>query len=934
MLTLSGVARAAGIAESAKLTGTGISELVGEKVALSSDGNTAVMGARGDNDYVGAAWLFTRTGSTWTKRAELTASGESGAGQFGSSVAISPDGGTVMIGASADNGGAGAVYVFTGSGSMWSQQQRLTPSGSGQFGSSVALGTNAGDSALIGATGNGGGAGAVYVFTRSSGNWTEQGSPLTGSGESGGGQFGASVAMSPDAGTAIVGGPGDASGLGAAWTFTSSNSGTSWSQQGSKLTGGSEVGAAHFGQSVALSSTTNGDNTALIGGSNDNPHAGTAAGAAWVFTRSSSTWSQQAKLTQSGSQNLGSGVALSGDGNIAVVGANGGDGDAYVFTRSMSTWTEQTDFTASFPSDLNGPNAELGYAVALSSDGGTALTGAPGDNADGGAGFVFTGSGSSWTEQSKLLVSGLDGATHFGVSEAMSSDGSTALVGARNDTGGLGAVWVYTRSGGTWTRQAKLAPTSGATPPSSFGSSVALSANGNTALIGAPGDNGELGAVWVFTRSGSAWTQQQQLVETGATPGLFGFIAYGSSVSLSSDGNTAVVGAEFDGGSGGNGAAWIFSRSGTTWSQVGLKHPSPDASANFGTSVAMAPDGNSAIIGAPGDPRGPALAVGAAWELTRSGNTWSIVQKLTASDEPGSGEFGSSVAISGDGGTAMIGGIGGPSGLGGGLWAFTRSGTGPWSQQGNAITAREPSQWLGQSVALSSDGNTAVAGGPLSLGNGVSEAGGAWEFTRSNGAWSEQGGQLSPSDESGPGHFGAGVALSGDGTQALIGANQDTFNTGAAWVFSGQPGTTTPPPTTTPTNPPPVTVSHASLGQIKKGKPKLSFTLNGTSPIKKIAIHLAKGLKFSAKKKQLLKGIKLTGRGKRLKFKVKLAHGTLTITLKHPLKLVHVTIAKPALTVSKALVKQLQRHKKKSLKIKVTVTTSNGAKQVITLSLR
>jgi hypothetical protein len=113
------------------------------------------------------------------------------------------------------------------------------------------------------------------VFTRSGGAWTQQGSKLTGSGESGAGDFGYSVALSGDGNTALIGGYKDNSFVGAAWGFT--RSGGAWTQQGSKLTGSGESGAGWFGVSVALSSD---GNTALIGGPGDNSWVG----AAWVFT--------------------------------------------------------------------------------------------------------------------------------------------------------------------------------------------------------------------------------------------------------------------------------------------------------------------------------------------------------------------------------------------------------------------------------------------------------------------------------------------------------------------------------------------------------------------------------------------------------------------------------------------------------------------------
>ncbi|HTU95472.1 MAG TPA: hypothetical protein VMF14_06490, partial [Solirubrobacteraceae bacterium] len=125
----------------------------------------------------------------------------------------------------------------------------------------------------------------------------------------------------------------------------------------------------------------------------------------------------------------------------------------------------------------------------------------------------------------------------------------------------------------------------GESGPGSVGVSVALSADGNTALVGGDSDNGNNGAAWVFTRSGGTWSQQgAKLTGGGATAGA----GFGSSVALSADGNTALIGGDFDGATGA-GAAWVFTRSGSTWTQQGAKLTGPGATsgAGFGTSVAL-----------------------------------------------------------------------------------------------------------------------------------------------------------------------------------------------------------------------------------------------------------------------------------------------------------------------------------------------------------
>jgi hypothetical protein len=141
---------------------------------------------------------------------------------------------------------------------------------------------------------------------------------------------------------------------------------------------------------------------------------------------------------------------------------------------------------------------------------------------------------------------------------ALSSDGNTGLIGGELDNGdgadsGVGAAWVFTRSGATWTQQGAKLTGSGELGNGNFGSSVALSADGNTGLIGGFGDHNYVGAAWVFTRSGAMWTQQGAKL-TGS--GELGNGLFGASVALSADGNTGLIGGPVDNSY--VGAAWVF----------------------------------------------------------------------------------------------------------------------------------------------------------------------------------------------------------------------------------------------------------------------------------------------------------------------------------------------------------------------------------------
>ncbi len=380
----------------------------------------------------------------------------------------------------------------------------------------------------------------------------------------------------------------------------------------------------------------------------------------------------------------------------------------------------------------------------------------------------------------KLTASGESGKGFFGFGVALSSDGNTALIGGFSDDAHVGAAWVFTRSGASWSQQGEKLTGSGESGKGFFGLSVALSSDGNTALIGGPEDHEGVGAAWVFTRSESTWTQQgEKLIGSGAS----GEGRAGESVALSSDGNTALIGAPEDNAK--VGAAWVFTRSESTWTQQGEKLTAGGESgkAFFGFAVALASAGNTALIGGPEDGEG----VGAAWVFTRSESTWTQQnEKLTGGGELGKGLFGSSVALSGDGNTALVGAPEHNTKVGG-AWVFTRSES-IWTQQGERLAgAGENGQGhFGASVALSSDGNTALIGAYANK----TQIGAAWVFTRSESTWTQEGEKLTGSDEIGTGRFGESVALSGDGSTALIGGLKDNVSIGAAWVFSRSPTVT------------------------------------------------------------------------------------------------------------------------------------------------
>ncbi|WP_295648926.1 gliding motility-associated C-terminal domain-containing protein [uncultured Mucilaginibacter sp.] len=411
----------------------------------------------------------------------------------------------------------------------------------------VMPGAVTGNVSLTTAGGAGSAAGAFSVVATSY-PAIQQGGKLLGTNNIRAG-LGYSVALSADGNTAVLGGFTDNSNQGAVWVYV--RSGGIWTQQGSKLVGTGSAAQAEQGTSVAISAD---GNTVVVGGYMDTPPGG-----AWVFSRSGTTWTQQAKLIGTGytgaGASQGASVSISADGNTAIVGGpgdNSNQGAVWVFTRSNSVWSQKGNKLVGAG---NSGAAFQGNAVAISGDGNTICAAGYVDNSSQGAVWIYTLNAGSWTQQgSKLVGTGNVGAANQGVSVALSADGNTALVGGYIDNNHLGAAWVFSRSGTIWAQQGnKLVGTGSSGSIVQQGFSVSLSADGNIAIVGGHYDNNNQGSVWVYSRAGISWTQQgNKLVGTGGTATAL----QGESVAVSADGNTLIVG-----GTGDNvntGAAWAF----------------------------------------------------------------------------------------------------------------------------------------------------------------------------------------------------------------------------------------------------------------------------------------------------------------------------------------------------------------------------------------
>ncbi len=659
-------------------------------VAVSADGNTAIVGGYLDGAGAGAAWIFARSAGVWTQQgAKLIGGGASGSAQQGWSVAISGDGNTAIVGGPADNSGLGATWVFVRSAGAWSQQGgKLVGSGaSGHSGQGFSVSLSAdGSTAIVGGPNDASDLGAAWVFTRSGGVWKQQGAKLVGTGATGSAGQGSSVAVSGDAGTLVVGGPGDDNGAGASWVFTQQSGG--WKQQGGKLTGSAPDTAFTITGDASVTATFTQrppacESLALrvnprTGGSvvaNTPPNCsggylpGTEVSLTvtpdtnWSFAAWSATGGSFSSVLQSltatfaitgnamvtaelvaqstvcaplavavnppgagaataltgqdctGGYTVGTPVALSAAPAQGWVfsGWSGSGGVLSDLSSPVSFFTV-SESTATATANFSPPSLACdSLAVASSPPAGGSVTVGTTPNcgsgyiqggvvslvADPAPGWAFAGwSGSGGSFSNPV---GVVPQGLQGSSVAIAGDGNTMVVGGSVDGYPKGAIWVFTRTSGVWLQQGNPIAVSGQAGLAEQQWAVSISTDGNTVLAAEPGDGGGLGAAWVFVRSGATWSQEgAKLVGAGAA----GYAELGAGAALSGDGSTAIVGGPDD--AGGTGAAWIFAAGAPSPAcAFGLAPASSSfpASGGTGTSTVTAPSGSTcpwvAISGAP-----------------------------------------------------------------------------------------------------------------------------------------------------------------------------------------------------------------------------------------------------------------------------------------------------------------------------------------------
>lgn len=754
-------------------------------------GDTAIIGAPSlytDIEQSGSAHIFVKNGEEWIRQAELSPSDGAPDDFFGAGVGLVGD--TVIIGSPYDDdkgSSSGSAYVYVRDGESWTEQQKLvTEDGSegDRFGISISMG---GDNAIIGSPyddDKGSNAGSVYLYAKTGDSWFEK-RKIVASDGSEGDRFG----------------------------FASSVSDTNYAI-GAFSYSGPSVYVYDFGVSpvtvsfdlVGKSSRVGGgDLVQLIpyGGNAISPEISDLAG--WHFVGWDQTFDNITESITVTAQyvpvytvtfNLGSyGSIASGDlvqeivvGNSAmapeIIVSGGWDFNGW--DQTFDNITEDVIVTAQYVPIYTvifnlGSYGSLvsGELVQDVVEGYSAVAPEISIAED----WRFIGWDQSYDDitenifveaqyapsdltavllQSKFTAS--DGSANdlFGVSVSVS--GNTSLIGALRDGDNgtwSGSAYIYNNKDGVFIEQAKLVASDGESNDS-FGRSVSI--NGDTALIGASGDDGK-GSAYVFVRRGGMWVEQAKLVASdGAVDDRFG-------LSLSVSGDTAIIGASNDDG---RGSAYVYVRNSGVWTEQ-AKLTASDGALNdsFGYSVSLS--GNTAVIGAYVD-QDNGYSSGSAYIFVRTDGVWLEQAKLIASDAAANDNFGYSVSVSGE--TSIVGSYGNDDNgsASGSVYVYVRS-NGVWTEQ-EKLTASDGSanDRFGQSVSLS--GNTAVISS-----SGDNDRGSAYVYIFKNGVWIEDE-KLTASDGSLSDFFGSSVSVSGDAV--LIGASGDDdhgLSSGSAYIF-------------------------------------------------------------------------------------------------------------------------------------------------------
>lgn len=395
---------------------------------------------------------------------------------------------------------------------------------------------------------------------------------------------------------------------------------------------------------------------------------------------------------------------------------------------------------------------------------------------------VVTTNASSYSfirEQGKLLSSDYAASDQFGASVVLNYDGDIAVIGASNKTltyANQGRVYVFRRYGSGWWQVQVLTAPDAAANPEYYGYCVSMSSDGKYIAVGAYANITYTGAVYVYENTGSSWVYRQKLTASDKVTNDY----FGYNLSMSGDGTRLVVGAYNKNGTFTvQGAAYVFSRSGTVWSQEQkLTHSDPAASDKFGHSVAINTTSDLILVSAV-NKTGTVAVQGAIYAFTRSGTVWTQVQKITHSTPVANDGLGQSLAISGDGTRFIAGGLATLSSftLAGSVFVFYKSGA-TWIQEQRIDNPNPASnEYFSSSLTINYTGTRFSTG---AYGD-TTNTGIVYHYTRTGVTWSLENSSMASMPATSVA-YGKSVSMSGNGIYLGIGANLDTSSRGSVYI--------------------------------------------------------------------------------------------------------------------------------------------------------
>lgn len=611
-------------------------------------------------------------------------------------------------------------------------------------------------------------------------------------------RFGSSAAIAASGSLIVAGAPGlyrDTNYAGAVYAMT--RTGGVWQRTALPLPAGTSY--SYLGASVAVS----GDGNVAAAGAPFSTNAnGIDCGAAFVFERTNGNWTASKLDPVDGGPGdwFGMSVAVSADGSTVAVGSPSDNfhgwaaGSVTVYRKQDGVWKPLSVLHTADPNTLD----FFGISVALSADGSTVAAGAYLDDEkceDCGAAYVFRYNGSNWT-QKKIKPSAADLKQGFGISVSLSGDGSILAVGARTANAqytDAGAVYVYRLQGNNASETRLLA--SDRAKGEMLGYSVSVSEDGNVIAAGAIGDSvraNRAGAVYGFRWTGAGWGETKFYAPDAAHDD-----AFGACVSVTRGGEYVIAGAPVKDES--SGTVYVLPFSGgvparveyapqqnaqvqpDAWNPIAVTASDAQAGAFFGLQTALSYGGTRMLAGAGRDNGAGAVYL---YDFDKASQLWKE-NKWTARGATNGQLFGYSVALSGNGGTALVGAVGDPAhgAMSGAAYLYRQAG-GAWRVKKLVPHDATNGQLFGNSAALSQNGRVAAVGAFRSRHGGDANAGAVYVYARKLFGWSET--KIVASDVQAQDQFGGSVSLSADGKVLAVGATGDddkAYNSGAVYVY-------------------------------------------------------------------------------------------------------------------------------------------------------